>query len=144
MCADTSRALRSYGVEYRELSRSDDPKMKGKLTRCRVVAIKRISCIIPHHCGDHENCCYDDCRMVRLRRHCLAKFRVECPESKDTNEEILLNHKKEILQAYGKVSRFNGKIMSMGKKGQATCYQEITKRLDESNIDIVGPGYVQQ
>ena len=99
---------------------------------------QRISCIIPHHCGDHENCCYDDCRMVRLGRHCLAKFRVECPESKATNEEILLNHKKDILQAYVKVSRFNGKIiMSMGKKGQATCYQEITKRLDESNIGRV-------
>ena len=43
----------------------------------------------------------------------------------------------EILQAYVKVSHFNGKIMSMDKKGQATCYQEITKRLDESNIDRV-------
>jgi len=27
--------------------------------------------------------------------------------------------------------------MSLGKKGQATCYQENTKRLDESNIDRV-------
>ena len=64
MCADISRALRSYGVEYRELSRSDDTKMKENLTICRAVAIKRISCIIPYHFGDHENCCYDDCRMV--------------------------------------------------------------------------------
>ena len=39
MGADISQALRSYGVEYRELSRSDDPKMKEKLARCRVVAI---------------------------------------------------------------------------------------------------------
>ena len=35
----------------------------------------------------------------------------------------------EILQAYVKISRFN--------RTMATCYQEITKRLDESNIDRV-------
>jgi len=67
----------------------------------------------------------------------VAKFRVENPDSKSTNSEILQDHFKEILEEYVKVSRFNGKVMLMGKKGQATCYEQITKRLDASNIDRV-------
>jgi len=65
----------------------------------------------------------------------VAKFRVENPDSKATNSEILQDHHKGILEEYAKVSRFNGKIMFMGKRGQATCYGQITKRLDASNID---------
>ena len=139
MCADTdiSRVLRQYGAEYRELGCSSDPDMKAKLDQYREIAIKRISCIIPHHCGDHENCSYDDCRMIRLHRHFVAKFRVENPDSKATNSEILQDHRKEILEEYVKVAWFNGKVMSMGKRGQATCYEQITKRLDASNIDRV-------
>ena len=67
----------------------------------------------------------------------MAKFRVENYDSKATNSEILQDHRKEILEEYAKVSQFNGNVMSMGKRGQATCYEQITKRLDASNIDRV-------
>ncbi|KAL7535209.1 hypothetical protein ACHAXR_006341 [Thalassiosira sp. AJA248-18] len=124
MCDDISRILRQYqyGVEFRQMSRSNDLDMKEKLDQGRNVALKRISCVIPHHCGYHENCTYGDCRMVQIQRQAVAKHRVESPESNSTVPEILQENRKEILEKYVKVSRFNKKVVSMGKRGQATCY----------------------
>ena len=52
-------------------------------------------------------------------------------------KDILRLHKQDIRKEYAKVSRFSGKAMSMGKIGQQTVYREITKRLNEGNIDRV-------
>ena len=62
---------------------------------------------------------------------------VEFPDDKSSAAEILKGHRHKILLAYAKVSRFNGKMMSMDKRDQDTVYKEITKRLDASNIDRV-------
>jgi len=107
------------------------------LDECRDNAIKRLSYIVPHHCGDHTTCLYSECKFVQLERHFVAKYNVEFPEKKATQEEIKEDHRSDILQEYAKISRFNGKVMSMGKRGQDTVYKEITKRLDATNIDRV-------
>ena len=62
-------------------------------------------------------------------------YRVHSPTSEATNDEVLNMFNKDINLEYAKISRFNGKVISMGKEGQAICYSEITKRLDETNID---------
>ena len=69
--------------------------------------------------------------MIKIQRHFVAMYRVHSPTSEATNDEVLNMFKKGI----NLVSRFNGKVVSMGKEGQAICYNEITKRLDETNID---------
>ena len=139
MTADISRILRQYGKQYRSLD--DGLNSKTKLDRYRYQAIKRIACIIPHHCSDHSNCCYDDCKMIQLQRHFIAKDRVEFPTEDGEDEvpmkDILRLHKQGIRKEYAKAFRFSGKAMSMGKIGQQTVYREITKRLNEGNIDRV-------
>ena len=73
--------------------------------------------------------------MIKIQRHFVAMYRVHSPTSEATNDEVLNMFNKDINLEYAKISRFNGKVISMGKEGQAICYSEITKRLDETNID---------
>ncbi|KAL7545104.1 hypothetical protein ACHAWF_008471 [Thalassiosira exigua] len=137
ICSDVSGVLRWYGLKLKELSISKEPSDKAKLDEYRKEALARIKNIIPHHCGDHTNCSTNDCTMLKLERHVVCKFRAENSDSKLTRSEILDKHRGDITKAYVETSRFNGKVMSMGKSGQETCYKEISKRLDESNIDRV-------
>ncbi len=58
--------------------------------------------------------------MIKLRQYAVAKFKMENWKIKDTFEDIEEKNENNILEAYAKVSRFNGKIMPMAKQGQAT------------------------
>ena len=139
--ADISRALRDYGKQLRsEPPDSSGPEVDDRIKKYRNYAMKRIKAIIPHHCGNHEDCSYDDCNMVRLERHFIAKYRVEfegTANEKVSDEDIIRMHKQDILREYAKLARFHGEVMSMGKKGQEKVANEIFKRLDETNINRV-------
>ena len=138
MVADISRILRQYGLQYKSIGSTLEAKTK--LDECRERTIKKIASIIPHHCGDHATCCYEDCKMIQLRRHFIARYRTEFQDKDEdevSNKEILRLHKQDIAREYARVSRFKGKVMSMGKVGQQRVYKEITTRLNASNIDRV-------
>ncbi|KAL7545351.1 hypothetical protein ACHAWF_015517 [Thalassiosira exigua] len=136
MVADISRILREYGQQYKGVGVGTGSA--AKVNALREVAIARIASIIPHHCGDHSNCRYVDCQMIKLRRHFCAKYRAEHPDSEAfTNKEILRLHKEDIAIEYARISRFRGKVMSMGEVGRGVVYREIASRLNETNIDRV-------
>lgn len=130
VCADISRIIRKYGVQLRQLNHED-------IESRRNTAMNRLSCVVPHHCGDHSSCCYDDCKMKKLERHAIARYKVEFPQCTETDEWMLDNQRQIIFESFAKQSRFNGKVMSMSERGQATVFKEISKRLDSSNIDRV-------
>ena len=92
--------------------------------------------MIHHHCGDHEFCEVGDCEYRQIENHYVCKHRVEKDDAK-SREEILAANEHKINEDYAKRSRFSGMAMSMGKKGRAKLQSEVTKRLDEKNIDRV-------
>ena len=58
-------------------------------------------------------------------------------QNQSSQTKILKSHRSDILKAYAAKAWFNGKHMSMGKRGQMKCYNKIAKQLDSSNIDCV-------
>ena len=101
--------------------------------------IERIANIVPHHCGDHRNCRADDCTMLQMQRKVIAKHcsKDKACGTKLADKELLYHFKSDANARCPKQSRFKGKIMNMGKDGQVLVFKEVTKRLNENNIDRV-------
>ena len=139
LVADMSRLLRVYGDECKKLSKEQNIASKSKIDKLRAFYIERIANVIPHHCGDHSNCRADDCVMLQIQRKVISKHRPEekACDTKLSDKEWLYHYKSEINTRHDKQSRLKGKIMNMGKDGQDLVLKEVTKRLNESNVDRV-------
>ncbi|KAL7547979.1 hypothetical protein ACHAWF_017085 [Thalassiosira exigua] len=139
MCSDIVKYLRECGDELRALAKwngNDTDTQKDKICNRALV---RIDTCIHHHCNDHEYCHSTDCLYRRTEMHCVAKYRVEVEgnvskENAKPSDEILELQRDKIDEHYANNSRFSGMGMSMGKTGRAKVKNEITKRLDKSNI----------
>ena len=134
ICSDISQYLRDFGVELRKGIQGEELEKQRK--RC----LRRIDAVIHHHCGDHERCEPADCLYRRIENHHVCKYRAEKQDKQKepkSRSQILAFNEQKIDEDYAANSRFSGISMSMGKKGRAKLKQEITKRLDEKNIDRV-------
>lgn len=80
----------------------------------------RIHAIIPHHCGDHSKCKWDDvCNHLKLQR--------EHPGW--SNEQIEVE--------YAKCARFGGRQMGLSDRGVKVLSKVLFERFDKSNLDRV-------
>ena len=83
MITDVSRIIRQYRLQYKSIGSS--PSAKTKLGKCRDSTTKIIASIIPHRCGDHATCCYEDYKIIQLQRHFIVRHMTEFPD-KDEDE----------------------------------------------------------
>ncbi|EJK74880.1 hypothetical protein THAOC_03416 [Thalassiosira oceanica] len=142
MCSDVAREIRQYGSKRKELDLSA-PDHEEKLDELRKGAIKGVGSVIPHHCGDHSKCNLD-CKYRQIENEYIEKFSKDPPgrpRPEQRGRQILAMYEIQIKSDYSKVARFKGKVMSMGEKGQGKIYNEITKRLNEKNIDRVAEAF---
>jgi len=84
------------------------------------VFMQELAAIIPHHCGDHEHCTLDMCKVMRLQR--------DNPDLTDDELEAL----------YDASARFKGKILSVDDEGVSELTSFITSRITRKNADAVG------
>ena len=79
--------------------------------------------------------------MIQQKQIHIAQYQTDHPSQEGAEElsdkDIFILLRNNINEAYAAKSRFKGKVMSMGTVGQKQVYKEITKRLNESNIDRV-------
>ena len=75
--------------------------------------------------------------MLQIERTVIAKHCSEenAGDEKLSTKEVIQHQKTEINIRHANQSCFKGKIMNMGKDGQTLVLKEVTKRLNESNID---------
>ena len=140
--ADISKSIKSYGETFKKLyvpTQTRD-QQHPKLAIHRAATLKHIMNIVPHHCGDHHNC-LGDCNMIKLQRYAVARHCAETGDKVTNAAEILPQYSKEVLVKYANESRFQGKSMSMSPAGVAAVNHEISKRLNDSNIDRVALTY---
>eukprot|EP00986_Skeletonema_menzelii_P015095 scaffold11045_cov138-Skeletonema_menzelii.AAC.1 len=137
---DITKILKEYGKQMKciEDECGDNTSLlEGKLNVAREAAMKRINAIIPHHCNDHSSCGRADCYVIKRQRHYINLHNATHPQSGLTEEAIIEKHQTDIAIDHKDNGRFNGKHMSMGKKGQAKVQAVISSRLDGKNIDRV-------
>lgn len=132
ICGDISKYLREYGEDLRNVKDPD------KLDKSRTLTMRRIDNLIDHHCGDHSCCEVADCKYRQTENKHFARHKtIHGDDDNMTRDEILEKYEDKIDEEYAEKARFRGMSMSMGKSGRIKVKGEITKRLDENNIDRV-------
>ncbi len=88
--------------------------------KARTKCLKRIRAVIPHHCGDHSKCEWDDvCGFLKI---------------KNENPTWTLD---QVLAQYAKKGRFNGKKMGLSHHGIHVLQRVLFKRFDAKSVDRV-------
>ena len=131
MSSDLARHIREFNVTL-EMFRDQNPQElspndRHSLNRSRDLCLKRIENIVPHHCGNHQKCDATYCGYLKIKRQLETRKKVT--GANFTREDISLQ--------YAKVSRFQGKCMSMDDASITKVKKAIMSRIDTSNVDRI-------
>lgn len=115
MSSDVEGAVRRYKrkvIDVDEIA----PAAKKK---CLDTLMTELDAVVDHHCGIHENCTGDMCKMVKL------------------DEENPTWSDQKLREEYAKQARYGGRFMLVSKAGRATLKKAISKRITRKGADRV-------
>jgi hypothetical protein len=121
--SDASILLKTHGKKLDALRNANADG--DTLEKARKEGVDSFASIVPHHCGNHQQCNETSCRMLKIRK-----------EVKESNPELSTFEFNEIVeQKHADGARFCAAVMDIGTSGQNRLSKKITSKISDSNID---------